>query len=132
VGSITHTRRYAAAAVADRAALTAIGIDAEPAEPLPTGVVGLVCSPDEVAWACAHSGQPWDRLLFSAKESVVKAWSGATGRLLDLRQVGVVVDPAAQAFSARVAGTPGSTPEVEGRFAWGNGLVLTAVGLAAR
>jgi hypothetical protein len=63
---------------------------------------------------------------------VVKAWSGATGRLLDLRQVGVVVDPAGQAFSARVAGTPGSTLEVEGRFAWGDGLVLTAVWLAAR
>jgi 4'-phosphopantetheinyl transferase EntD len=132
VGSITHTDRYAAAAVARRADLVAIGIDAEAAEPLPVGVATLVFSAEEAAWAGAHPGGPWDRVLFSAKESAAKAWAAASGRLHDLSEVEVGIDPATGTFSARIVGTPATTRALEGRFAWGGGLVLTAVGLPAR
>jgi 4'-phosphopantetheinyl transferase EntD len=131
VGSITHTDRYAAAAVARSADLVALGIDAEPAEPLPAGVAALVLSPDEVAWVRARAEQPWDRLLFSAKESVAKAWAAANGRLPDLSEVEVVADGASGTFSARISGTPAGTPALGGRFAWSGGLVLTAIGLTA-
>jgi 4'-phosphopantetheinyl transferase EntD len=131
VGSITHTDRYAAAAVARRTELAAIGVDAEPAEPLPAGVAELVCSPDELAWACnrAPTEAPWDRLLFSAKESAAKAWVGLYGRLPDLSEVRVAVDPAARTFSARILVAPERTVELDGRFAWTAGLILTAAGL---
>lgn len=132
VGSVTHTDRYAAAAVAHRAELAAIGVDAEPAEPLPPGVAELVCSPEELAWVGARDGQPWDRLLFSAKESVVKAWAAASGRLLDLREVDVVVDTAGGTFSAGIVGASEGGRQLQGRFAWTGDLILTAIGIPAR
>ncbi len=42
VGSMTHCAGYRGAAVARTADLTAIGIDAEPNEPLPAGVLDLI------------------------------------------------------------------------------------------
>ncbi|MGW1728615.1 4'-phosphopantetheinyl transferase superfamily protein [Streptomyces sp. NPDC002306] len=45
----------------------------------------------------------WDRLLFSAKESVYKAWYPLNGQWLDfVEQVVISVDPAARAFTARL------------------------------
>lgn len=75
VGSITHCKGYSAAAVAKRRDILSIGIDAEPDEQLPPGVLEQVASAEERAQlerACP--GVHWDRLLFSAKESVFKAW----------------------------------------------------------
>ena len=46
-GSMTHCTGYAAAAVAPRPRVFAIGIDAEPDAPLPDGVVDLVATPTE-------------------------------------------------------------------------------------
>jgi 4'-phosphopantetheinyl transferase EntD len=78
VGSMTHCAGYRACAVAhDRDVLT-IGLDAEPHDALPDGVLGAVASGDEqarlAALAIAAPGVSWDRVLFSAKESVYKAW----------------------------------------------------------
>jgi 4'-phosphopantetheinyl transferase EntD len=42
VGSITHCTGYRAAAVGPAADVLAIGLDAEPDEPLPDGVLGVV------------------------------------------------------------------------------------------
>ncbi|MEU7495422.1 4'-phosphopantetheinyl transferase superfamily protein, partial [Streptomyces fradiae] len=78
VGSMTHCHGYRAAAVARDTDLRALGIDAEEHQPLPEGVLRLVASETErahLAELARH--QPdvhWDRLLFSAKESVYKAW----------------------------------------------------------
>ena len=44
----------------------------------------------------------WDRLLFSAKESVYKAWFRATGRWLGFEDAEVTIDPVARAFHARL------------------------------
>lgn len=79
VGSITHCDGYRAAAVAaTTAGSRGVGIDAEPNEPLPHGVLEVVAGPVERAHVHAlHARSPeiaWDRLLFSAKESVYKLW----------------------------------------------------------
>lgn len=78
VGSMTHCRGYAAAALVRESDLRAIGIDAEPAEPLPEGVLRRVTSEQERNHIenLTHTDPriPWDRLLFSMKESVYKAW----------------------------------------------------------
>lgn len=78
VGSITHCAGYRAAAVARSGDLLAIGIDAEPDDWLPDGVLDIVSLPAERArlraLAEARPSVHWDRLLFSAKESVYKAW----------------------------------------------------------
>ena len=74
VGSITHCSGYCAAAVARE--IVTVGIDAELDEPLPSGVLEQVAAPVELEWLRSHlnGGICWDRLLFSAKESVFKAW----------------------------------------------------------
>lgn len=126
VGSISHCDGYQVAVVGRASELVAVGVDAEPAFPLPKGVFSLVASPDE---ALAHAGLSreypdfcWDRLLFSAKEATYKAWSSRTGRWSALRDISVVLDARGN-FSAML---PGTTREYRGRWFVGGG-VLRAV-----
>ncbi|MFH9070345.1 4'-phosphopantetheinyl transferase family protein [Streptomyces alboflavus] len=79
VGSMTHCLGYRAAVVARAGAVISVGVDAEPAEPLSDpGVLELVSDEKEraalAALAVTEPAVPWDRLLFSAKETVYKAW----------------------------------------------------------
>lgn len=97
VGSITHCAGYRAAAVAHAADVTTIGIDAEPNEPTPPGVLKEVTVPAELGWlstlARTHPAVHWDRLLFSAKESVYKAWYPLAGRWLGFEDAALTIDP---------------------------------------
>jgi len=74
VGSVTHSAGYHAAAVGRITRYGSIGIDCEPHEPLPDGVLDQICLPGERAQLVGIDDQHWDRLLFSAKESVYKTW----------------------------------------------------------
>jgi 4'-phosphopantetheinyl transferase EntD len=135
VGSITHCDGYRAAAVARASDLAALGIDAEPAGPLRPAVLRRVASPGEIAQldalAAAHADVAWDRLLFSAKESVFKAWSPLTGRALGFRDAALDFDPAARTFTARLLVDDAPLHAFAGRWAAGPGLVLTAVAVPA-
>jgi 4'-phosphopantetheinyl transferase EntD len=108
VGSITHCPGYAAAAVARAAEIRALGIDAEVNEPLPEGVAELVCSPAERAWAAAAPAGTvnWMTLVFSAKESVYKAWQPLTGDWLGYLDAELTIDSGSNAFEARLLVTP--------------------------
>jgi 4'-phosphopantetheinyl transferase EntD len=140
VGSITHCAGYRAAAVArDRDVLTT-GVDAEPDEGLPAGVLELVALPGERerlrGLAVAAPGTCWDRLLFSAKESVYKAWFPLTGRWLGFHDADVTIDAAGGTFGARLlpsAAEAGVLPVAgfAGRWLAGSGLILTAVTVPA-
>ena len=85
-GSMTHCTGYAAAAVGLDEQIHAIGIDAEPDAPLPDDVLDLVATPAEhVRLACIEptpDSPNWDRLLFSAKEALYKAWFPLVGEWL--------------------------------------------------
>ncbi|MEU0240446.1 4'-phosphopantetheinyl transferase superfamily protein [Nocardiopsis sp. NPDC006198] len=76
VGSTTHTDGYSAAAVASVERARSIGIDAEPDDALPDGVLELITDQWERDYHCSlgrgSAGTAWDRLVFSAKESVSK------------------------------------------------------------
>ena len=89
VGSITHCAGFRAAAVARSHDMLTIGIDAEPHAALPDGVLRLVALPAELALLrdlkAAAPTTCWDRLLFSAKESVYKAWFPLTRRWLSFK-----------------------------------------------
>ncbi len=136
VGSMTHCAGYRAAAVARAADLVTIGIDAEPNEPLPSGVLDLISLPREraglAAIAAAAPGVCWDRLLFSAKEAVYKAWFPLTGAWLDFDGADISFDLAAGAFAACLL-VPGLTiagqacGELTGRFVVRDNLMVTAV-----
>ena len=71
VGSISHDSLVAVAAVAMRHDFSALGIDIEPAEALPSDLLDLVVTPQERA---KLDDDPYQgRLLFAAKEAVYKA-----------------------------------------------------------
>lgn len=137
IGSITHCTGYRAAAVARSGAMAGIGIDAEPHIALPGDVTHAVTLPEEREMLSSldrsHPGVHWGKLLFSAKESVYKAWYPLTGRWLGFEEAHLTIDPAAGTFHARllVPGTrgDGAPPLVAlaGRFLAERGLILTAV-----
>ena len=130
VGSITHCRGYRAAAVARAAVFLTLGIDAEIAEALPEGVERYVLGDEERVWLSrAPGGVPWGRVMFSAKESVYKAWFPLTGRWLGFDDAIVRIDPGAGAFTAELladADLPGLS-RFSGRFLVEDGLVATAI-----
>ncbi|QES52809.1 4'-phosphopantetheinyl transferase [Streptomyces venezuelae] len=135
VGSITHCRGYTAAAVARRGEIAALGIDAEPHLPLDAEVLEFVAGPEERAHVAELlAGRPevrWDRLLFSAKESVYKAWFPATGRFLGFRQARVRFDAPAGTFSAEVPGAPAVPARLTGRWRVSGGVLVTALAVPA-
>ena len=87
-GSITHCSSYCAAAVARSLDLSSIGIDAEENLPLGEGVLEVIASPQEQTEIRTLGGSwlHWDRLLFSAKESVFKAWYCLANQWLDFSE----------------------------------------------
>jgi len=103
-GSITHCRGYCAAAVGWRHAIGSLGIDLELADPLPPEVERLVCSPAERRRATGLGPVgPWSTVVFSAKESLYKAWFPLTGRWLDFQQAEVEIDPIRGTFATSLA-----------------------------
>ncbi|MFB9235822.1 4'-phosphopantetheinyl transferase [Plantactinospora siamensis] len=136
VGSMTHCDGYRGAVLAPAAALAGVGVDAEPHAALPDGVIRLVAGPGErdrlAGLAAARPQVWWDRLLFSAKESVYKAWFPLTGRWLDFTEADVSFAPAAGTFTARLL-VPGPVvggrrlDTLDGRFLVTDGLILTLV-----
>lgn len=140
VGSITHCNGYRGCAVARSTDILTLGIDAEPHAALPEGVLSDISVTEELAWLRDRRrdipGVHWDRLLFSAKESVYKAWFPISKRWLGFKDAVVTVNPSAEAFVARLL-VPG--PLLGGRRLTGfsgrwlicNGWVLTAIALPA-
>lgn len=109
VGSITHKGGYRAAVVAFRSQIAGIGIDAEPDQRLPDGVLETIASPAELDQVESllerRAGLAWDRLLFCAKEASVKAAQPVGPGASGVRSAEVVLDPDARAFSAKVKQT---------------------------
>ncbi|MFE3518137.1 4'-phosphopantetheinyl transferase [Streptomyces sp. NPDC059166] len=135
VGSLAHCTGYRAAAVARTTTAASLGIDAEPAVPLPGRVLRKVTLPAERdalgELAAHHPGIPWDTLLFSAKEAVYKAWSPLTGRGLGFLDAHVTLRPDGTFGAALlVPGTTTAGPPLtgfDGRWRVSDGLALTAV-----
>ena len=129
VGSMTHCDGYRAAAVARSDRWAGIGIDAEPHLPLPPEVATLVMSATERA-ALAHADPALclDRVLFSAKESVYKVWYPVTRTWLGFEDVDIRLGDGT--FVAHLGPSGLGTRVLHGRWAAGDGLVVTAVALA--
>lgn len=136
VGSITHCLGYRGAVAARADRVVTVGIDAEPNETLPEGVLATISLPAERTWIdrllAARPDVHWDRLLFSAKESVYKSWYPLMHAWLDFEEALITVDPDQGTFNARLL-IPGpqvhgsSLTGFDGRWLVSNGLVLTAI-----
>ncbi|XVV01538.1 4'-phosphopantetheinyl transferase family protein [Actinosynnema sp. CA-248983] len=140
VGSITHCKGYRAAAVARTASIRTIGIDAEPNEPNPDGVLEAIALPAELRMVAAlgRAGDKvcWDRLLFSAKESVYKAWFPLARKWLGFEDAEVTINPDDGTFTARVLIEPPVVGGVAldgftGRWMAREGFVVTAIAVPA-
>jgi 4'-phosphopantetheinyl transferase EntD len=137
VGSLTHCDGYRGAAVGRHDAVRSVGIDAEPHDVLPHGVLDAISLPAERAEISAlPGGLHWDRILFCAKEATYKAWYPVTQRWLGFEDAHIVfdvddgattggfesailIDPAAR------SGPPLTT--LRGRWSVRDGLALTAI-----
>jgi enterobactin synthetase component D / holo-[acyl-carrier protein] synthase len=140
-GSITHCTGYRAAAVALTRDVASLGVDAEPNEALPDhGMLKLIALDTERArlaeLAADSPGTCWDRLLFSAKESVYKTWFPLARSWLGFESADIVIDPEEGTFTARllvpgplVGGTPLTT--LHGRWLAGHGFLMTAAVVSA-
>ena len=141
VGSITHCAGYRACALAPSAELLTIGVDAEPAEPLPVGLIGDIALPEERPGLERLSAEDpsicWDRLLFSIKESIYKAWFPLARSWLGFEDASVTIDRARGTFLASLL-VPGPTvggrklDGFSGRWLAADGLLLSAIALPAR
>lgn len=136
-GGITHCAGYRAAAVALTSDVVSLGVDAEPNEPLPDhGMLKLIALDEERVrlgeLSAVMPGVCWDRLLFSAKESIYKTWFPLARRWLGFESADILVDPRAGTFTARllvqgplVNGSPLTL--LNGRWLADHGLLVTTV-----
>lgn len=138
VGSITHCKGYCAAVAARATSVATIGIDAEIHDKLPDGVLRLVSREEERDWIGTRRGDDvhWDRVLFSAKESVFKAWFPIARRWLGFSDASVVFNPEAGTFTARFVTecltiNGRETSGFEGRYLVHGGYTFTAVAVEA-
>ena len=140
-GSITHCPRYRAAAVARTRDVVSLGLDAEPNKRLPNhGMLDFIATESERDRLASLAGRApdicWERLLFSAKESVYKTWFPLTQRWLDFESADIDIDAETGTFVARllvegpvVNGVPLSP--LRGRWFAGQGLLVTAIAVPA-
>ncbi|HZA12105.1 4'-phosphopantetheinyl transferase [Mycobacterium sp.] len=137
VGSLTHTEGYRGAAVGRHDHVRSVGIDAEPHDVLPDGVLNAISLPAERRELEAMPpGLHWDRILFCAKEATYKAWFPVTRRWLGFQDAHIVFDVDASGTAggfgseilidgAAVSGPPLTL--LRGRWSVRDGLALTAI-----
>jgi 4'-phosphopantetheinyl transferase EntD len=129
---MTHCHGYRAAAVSLSSEYRSIGIDAEPNEILPAGVEALVASKrEQEELKELRTSRPqisWDRLLFSAKESVYKALFPLTRKWLDFSDVYISFSPESEVFDAHFADFSSELPAmISGRWIAQDYLLTSAV-----
>lgn len=139
VGSLTHCTGYRGAVVGRTDAVRSVGIDAEPHDVLPDGVLNAITLEEERHEISAlPAGLHWDRILFCAKEATYKAWFPLTKRWLGFEDAHVVfdLDPPDGATTGVFVSKILIDPEalsgppltaLRGRWSVERGLVLTAI-----
>jgi 4'-phosphopantetheinyl transferase EntD len=137
VGSLTHCEGFRGAVVARSAQVRSLGIDAEPHDVLPKGVLDAISLPAERAELTALPGAlHWDRILFCAKEATYKAWFPLTHRWLGFEDAHITFDVEASGhtgtFASRILIDPAaesgpSLRVLHGRWSVARGLALTAI-----
>lgn len=130
-GSLTHTEGLRAAVAAPRLLVRSMGLDAEPAEPLPEGVVNSIAREGEMERIDALRGEHEciDRVLFCAKEATYKSWFPLTHRWLGFEQAEIDLRPDGT-FISYLLIRPTPVPYIEGRWAIHKGYILASTFVA--
>lgn len=128
IGSMTHCNSYRAAAVARRGSICSLGIDAEPNQLVPSDVLEMVALPEERLMFeklnAMEDRVAWDRLVFSAKESVFKALYPIFGLWIDFLDCRIEIHLSACRFTVEFCGSSLplmelATERIVGRWAAG-------------
>lgn len=137
VGSLTHCQGFRGAVVGRSEDVRSVGIDAEPHDVLPNGVLDAITLPVERAELRALPGDlHWDRILFCAKEATYKAWYPLTHRWLGFEDAHITfaVDGsgAAGSFRSEILIDPAAEhgpplTALDGRWSVRDGLAVTAI-----
>ena len=101
VGSISHSRELVAATILRDA--VGVGIDIECQRRLKVDAARRVATKEEYSRYSAVPDFDWT-LLFSAKESVFKAFSPLARRYIGFQEVELLLDATTQSFSVRYFG----------------------------
>jgi 4'-phosphopantetheinyl transferase EntD len=140
VGSLTHCMGYRGAVVGRGPTVRSVGVDAEPHDVLPDGVLDAISLEAErremEAMATLSAGVHWDRILFCAKEATYKAWFPLTKRWLGFEDAHITFDvdgsgtggtfeSAILIDGATLSGPP--LTSLAGRWSVERELVLTAI-----
>jgi enterobactin synthetase component D len=136
VGSITHTRAYACAAVAHTSELAGLGIDSEPllSADVLRDVAPLSFVASEETWLQGADRLVRATIVFSAKESLYKCLRPRVGVFFDLPDACVeAIDPDGRFRIRLLRHLPGYPRGfcLDGRYAIARGLVHTAIALPA-
>ena len=139
VGSLTHCAGYRGAVVGRDGVVRSVGVDAEPHDVLPDGVLDAISlAAERTEIASLPAGVHWERILFCAKEATYKAWFPLTKRWLGFEDAHVTFDVDSSGFTgsfestilvdgATLSGPPLSS--LAGRWSVQRELVLTAITL---
>ncbi|MFN3004784.1 4'-phosphopantetheinyl transferase family protein [Mycolicibacterium wolinskyi] len=137
VGSLTHCKGFRGAVVGRAGDVRSIGIDAEPHDVLPDGVLGAITLPVERTELSTMPGNlHWDRILFCAKEATYKAWYPLTHRWLGFEDAHITfaVDDSGTAgrFRSQILIDPAAEhgpplTALDGRWSVRDGVTLTAI-----
>src|SRR5271169_5028265 len=93
VGSLTHCAGYRGAVVGRDGVVRSVGVDAEPHDVLPDGVLDAISlAAERTEIASLPAGVHWDRILFCAKEATYKAWFPLTKRWLGFEDAHITFD----------------------------------------
>jgi 4'-phosphopantetheinyl transferase EntD len=123
VGSISHTRAWCGAVVAEAARYRGVGLDGEhPLVGERAEVIALMCTAGELAWLARHAARrpQLGALLFAAKEAAYKCAFPTQRRLLEFHEVEIEVgDGLARPHGALAARLPaeGGPLRIAARFA---------------
>lgn len=129
-GTITHDDQFCAAAVT-RGDLF-LGLDLEPAQPLPADLLDEICLPAEQRAIAGPDQLTRARLIFCAKEAAYKAQYPLTGALFGFDRFEVTLGPAQGRFSVTFTAPTGGFAAgdvLHGRFAEHAGRFACAVTL---
>ena len=117
-GSLIAAGNLTGAAVARRETIIGLGVDVERADPLEASLVPRICSPAEITRLARLPVEEadWHKLVFSAKESVYKAYYPLARTFLEFHDVDVVVEPDAGTFTATLVRR--AVPLAAGTLQW--------------
>ena len=134
-GSITHADGIALAVLAPSRTCQALGLDAEPDEPLPADLIPTIARPEERRWIAAQSDPGRAaRMVFAAKEAAYKCQFPVSRSVIGFEALrisftpgGVVEASFAVPVLPFVAGQ-----SLTGRMSFAAGLMLCGFSLPAR